>query len=1010
MMNENANSSNSDNSFEELKQKAKADSLRRQNNISMMIRELGVREKLQGKLDEGGIFFAGLSTLKEIDILYLFGACSGAERLKYFHYEKKYALQKGSGFEGFHVYDKTTGEEVELPDVQIKAAFRVESMSYEDVSSFAENFGVSFDISNENLLLAKEIKQTAFLFEMLKTNVHNLVLPYEDGLPFSNWYDKTSYEKSENKILQNLVCLMNTLNIDDKEAKAFLNSMIYLRMLSHINDLRALSEQKDTDIVDSYRMKYAAEFFNHLIPTKFDFSSDERFILLYFSIQKVKEALQKYKDKADSDFVLNWLNFGVKKFEDHIPDNFKNLKVSLPTHILNESFYRKDPENRAQEVYELKNEENIVKTEPFTLYDKVFSLVDKQMKEYDESQQEIWMRDLNILPSQFHGIYKLVQLSDVYSFYALGVINKDDLQVLTDQITYDFTENAFQALDKWFNENIGQMETENPELVNGLKALQEARKGKLFNTVTMVNWLEQIGMSVDQINKLAPSTKEALMNLLKEDFDKNLPLALKFKKEIFNHVKNFRELSTFLIEKMLGVERFSLDLNLPLEKCTEKENLNLTKMYRLMLCGDILDAVEGTVRAIPENEQAYEKIKNLMAGYYLFTLQKMQELTDDVKQPEQAKDMKELFSSYDVFNVPASILETEKADLPFLLAVSKLNLKAFTNSKATQDYYLDWFDYVLDFSDEEKNEIQKQEVSLPKYRKNPHLTDSMHFEEQRRFLKDMVDHYFTKSDQKANHHDKRAAFGICTDVDLLYAMGVLSPFEYDKVGEKNLQLVNEKKKHVSFFETCMALQEEQPALKIPLIKEVFDTMDQIKLAGRLLDYSYNYENVWFSGLNYNKQEPETTVFDFNKNPLKAEGKLIDTMLMLMKDLSEYNLEESKALRQILDSYWKESTQGLNDLSLAVKKKYPEMAKRILDQRGIFGVKEIEQKETISNRFKYYPKLFSLVRQTLEKEYKCRGGLLKMQNFFEKEIKAFVEFYGNRAPILKDFVRISRERE
>ena len=1009
-MNENADSFNADNSFEELKQKAKADSLKRQNNISMIIRELGIREKLQDKLEEGGIFLAGLSILKEIDILYLFGACSGVERLKYFHYEKKYVQQARSGFEEVHIYDKDTGKEIDIPNVHIEALASGDQIPYEEVSSFAENFGVSFDISNENLLLAKEIKRTAFLFEMLKTNVHNIAFPYEDGLPFSNWYDKSAYEQSENKILQNLICLLNTLKINNEEVKSFLNSIIYLRILNHVNDLRALSEKRDTDIVDSYRMKYTAEFFNQLIPATFDFPSNERFILLYFSIQKVKAALRKYQDKDVAGFLLKWLDYGVKKFEAHIPDNFKNLKVSLPSHILNESFYRKKTELKMQESLDIKQEENIIKTEPLTLYDDVFSVIDKQMKEHDESLQENWKNDLKLLPPQFHGIYKLVQLSDVYSFYALGIINKNDLQVLTNQITYDFTENAFKVLEQWFNENVSQIENDHPELVQGLQAFQEAKQGKRFDTVTMINLLEQTGMTIDQINKLAPSTKEALTNLLKEDFDKNISLALKFKKEMFNLVKTFREAATFLIEKMLGVGRLSLDLNLPLEKCTEKGNLNLTKMNRLMLCCDILYAVQEIIRPMPEHELVYEKIKNLMAGYYLFTLQKIQELTDDIKQPEQSRQMKELYPFYDAFNVPVSILETEKDDLPFLLEVARFNLKSFTNSKATQDYYLNWFDYAMDFSEAEKVEIKNKAVSLPKYIRNPHLTDSMHFEEQRRFLKDMADHYFTESDQKANHYDKRVAFGICTDVDLLYAMGVLSPFEYDKVGVKHLQLFNEKKKNISFFETCMALQEEEPPLKIPLIKEVFDTMEQIKFAGRLLDYSFNYENLWYSGLNYNKQEPETTVFDFNKNPLKAEGKLIDTMLMLMKDLSEYNLEESKALRQILNSYWKESVQGLNDLSLAVKKKYPEMAKRILDQRGIFGIKEIEQKETISNRFKYYPKLFSLIRQTLEKEYKYRGGLMKMQNFFEKEIKAFVEFYGNRAPILKDFVRIERERE
>ena len=93
-----------------------------------------------------------------------------------------------------------------------------------------------------------------------------------------------------------------------------------------------------------------------------------------------------------------------------------------------------------------------------------------------------------------------------------------------------------------------------------------------------------------------------------------------------------------------------------------------------------------------------------------------------------------------------------------------------------------------------------------------------------------------------------------------------------------------------------------------------------------------------------------------------------------------------------------------------EKKYPEMAKRILDQRSMFGIRAIEEKETISNRFKYYPKLFSLMRQAIEKEYKCTGNLMKRQNFFEKEIKGFVSFYKKRVPILKEFESVSRERE
>lgn len=1010
-MNENREPLSPDGSFEELKQKAKADSLKRQSNISMIIRELGVREQLKDKLDEGGIFLAGLSTLKEIDILYLIGACSSVERLTYLSYEKKYNLKKGEGFEGFEIYDENTGEPIELKNVRIKGTFKCETLLYEDVISFAENFGVSFDISHENLLLAKEIKRTAFLFEMLKTNVHEIKFPYQDGLPRSNWYDKTSYEESENKILQNLICLLNTLNIDDKDAKAFLNLLIYLRLFSHVNDLRFMAEKKDTDIIDSYRMKYTAEFFNHLIPTQLDFSSDERFILLYFAIQKTKEALQKYQDEEVSKMLLDWLNFGVKKFEEHIPDNFKRLEVSLPPDILNHSFYRSNEQEEMKEE-EINEEikENSLQENPKSLYDKIFLRVDDYIMECGEAQQKIWDDDMKSMDPKFHGIYKLAQLSDAYTFYALGIINEEDLSVLMNKIHVELTVKAVQILENSYLEYIDKLGEERPDLVQEFKVFQEMKQKKMFVLGKLAELLVAIGWEEEKINKLAPTTKEALTHLLQEDFDTYIPLALKFNKKIFDLVNNFREVSQFLTEKMCGISRFSLDTALPLETCVEKGNPDLTKMQRLMLCADILDAVEGVAPARRANKVAYEKILNLTKAYYLSTLQKIFELTDEEKQPEQAKRMKELYSSYDVFNVPVSLLEKEKEEWPFLLALTKLNLKSFSNSKATQNYYLDWFDYALDFSEAEKEEFAQSKIILPKYRRNPNLDDSLDLESQHKFLNNIMKDSFTQNDLEANHHDKRVGFSVCADCDLLYAMGVLSPFEYDKLGNKSVEFVVEKKRTPELIEVCLALQEENPSLRLPLIKEVIDVMEQIRLASRLLDYSYNYKNVWLSGLDYNKQAPETTVFDFTKNPLKAEGTLIDTMLMMMKDLREYNLEESKAMRGILNSYWKESAQQLNTLSLVVEKKYPEMAKRILDQRAMFGIRAIEEKETISNRFKYYPKLFSLMRQAIEKEYKCTGNLMKRQNFFEKEIKGFVSFYKKRAPILKEFESVSRERE
>mgnify|MGYP003294296781 CR=1 FL=1 len=163
MSKKNAESSNQNNSFDEQNEKAKADTLKRRKDISVIIKDQNIRERLESQLEWNGVFLAGLSGLKEIDVLYLIGACSESERFQYQSYEKKYALEKGSSFIGLHTYDKLTGEEIELPNVGIKAAFKIDYNSYEDVISYAENFGVFFDISKENSLFAKEIKRTSFL-------------------------------------------------------------------------------------------------------------------------------------------------------------------------------------------------------------------------------------------------------------------------------------------------------------------------------------------------------------------------------------------------------------------------------------------------------------------------------------------------------------------------------------------------------------------------------------------------------------------------------------------------------------------------------------------------------------------------------------------------------------------------------------------------------------------------------------------------------------------------------
>ena len=162
---------------------------------------------------------------------------------------------------------------------------------------------------------------------------------------------------------------------------------------------------------------------------------------------------------------------------------------------------------------------------------------------------------------------------------------------------------------------------------------------------------------------------------------------------------------------------------------------------------------------------------------------------------------------------------------------------------------------------------------------------------------------------------------------------------------------------------------------------------------------------------YTKKEPTITMHDIERNPLKAEGKMLDSLILIMSDLKEMNLNNSNAFQKILASYWKESSQQISLLADQVKKKHPEMARRINEQKDIFNLSSEEKVETISNRFRYYPKLFQSIRKWLlanySEDYKRRTIAL---SYFEKEIAPFVSYYKKKAPSLDVFYQPKRERE
>lgn len=1005
-------------SSDDLKKIVREELVVRQKEIGMAIREYDLKKAFEAKLTPNGVYLAGMSRLRLIEILYLIGACSKEDWLAYMKYEAKYCINRKQGLIEIKAYEASTNRELNLQGVKLQAMIQIDRPSYEEVISFADTQGYVFDITKESKDFADEIKKTADLFELMKTNVHQISLPLEDGLRYSNWYDKTSYESTEFKVLQNIISLYNSLKIKDDETESFLNLMICLRLLNHSRTLFEKASKKSSDIVNSLRMKYAAEFFEGLIPTKIQYSDDERFVMLYFAIQKAKKLVLKYPDKEWQKHILDWISVGVEKFEQNIPENFKNLNPVLPNDVLNRSFFLLNNNNNNDLLNH--NEDKVIQfelNEKLTHIDEVVEEINEKAFILDDEKQtklEHYKKKLG----ELKPIYLLSELPDVYTFYALGIIDDKELKVLTRELNKKFTVKVIEKLDDFFAQFMSVVDRNvSDEILQGYQVYQKAKENHVLDEQALTGILKSIGMSHNQVDGFMLATKDLLTELLKEDFDKYLPLALKFKPAQFDLVYNFRTLSDFFITKDFNEVYFSLDEALPMTKCYKENNKDLTQITRLMLIDDIFEATEGEIPNAKKIDQARSISNNLLISYYAQTMQKLMETVDFEKYPNQAKRISTLVpyftglidQKFGNLNIQQDILLKEKEAMLYLVGMAKYALAQFTNSKATRDYYQDWFDLVYGLSEKEKEEI-KSLPEVPKYRRYASLIDSMSKEEQTLFLKEAFNYYYSQKDKINNNEDSRAVLGVCSDLDLLYAMGVLSPFEYDKVGETGVSLSDKNmKKEVSVFEVCEELEKDTPALKIPLSNDIISVMMQIRLAGSLVDYRYNYDDVTVVSEEYFAQPPAVTMVDLRKNSLKGEGLMIESLLTLCKILKEYNLESSSALKKILDSYWKESTQQLNSLAIQMKKKYPEMTKRILEQRGIFGLSDTEKTETISSRFRYYPKFFTQIRQAIEKEYKNTGKFLPVLNRFEKEIQPFVSFYKERAPILKTCLSFEKDR-
>jgi hypothetical protein len=87
-----------------------------------------------------------------------------------------------------------------------------------------------------------------------------------------------------------------------------------------------------------------------------------------------------------------------------------------------------------------------------------------------------------------------------------------------------------------------------------------------------------LGVSYEELDGFEPSVEETFTYLLKHDFERYLPLALRFKKEYFNLVDNFKEMAVLLTENESGNKWLSIQNLMIKDSCIDPDDPKKTRI------------------------------------------------------------------------------------------------------------------------------------------------------------------------------------------------------------------------------------------------------------------------------------------------------------------------------------------------------------------------------------------------------------------------------------------------
>lgn len=527
--------------------------------------------------------------------------------------------------------------------------------------------------------------------------------------------------------------------------------------------------------------------------------------------------------------------------------------------------------------------------------------------------------------------------------------------------------------------------------------------------------LLDLGVSDTEVKELYPTVKEIITEMMNRDFDRYLPLALRFKPDYFEAVENFRNLCELIVETEQEVCHVDFQDVLHVSPCVVKGNKHETMIRRLELISDVLSFVSQRNELTEQFVKTKGYWKQIMDYNCRRSLKELANLPQNERYPEINIRLKRMSSVLEEF-FPRKIAAKEASVLmSYLIINGRRILLEASQTEEDKLYRSLWYNKSIGFTAAMEKTVEKnpsydidlsglsclfqllqQKKSSPEFGENqeslkseqvqPYEIALVHFN----YLKRL---YYAKKEQSIPEINK-AIFGAMRDYEILYLMGVLSKQDYQWCchAKEMIQYNEEERaiKEASIKEIFISLMDQKPGVILPLKKEHIDVMEQIRLAGSLYERAY-MDDCLMTRIDLSYPNPFSNICDFNQSPLRSEGLMLEDLILLMHDISQEPLETNQVLRGILNSYWQETVSALHDLPIYPGKEAGDMSLRIEENKQLFDIKSSDVAESVNNRLVSYKQLFYDIRHDILVKYESNPSLrLVALNRFEAYVHPFEE--------------------